>query len=160
MNFKMKADLWWQERRGFLKGLFRNPLFLALGVRFLQPDGQTVVLRLPWNKTQKLLASEIPMAILVGSSEMALQLHLRQFSVYSPVTCRVLGVELELANPVEQSIEIRLKSSWPEWEQLRLELARLEMVDREFTLPIWSADERTLGSCRIRTRLQAQRLLS
>ena len=65
MNFKTKADLWWQERRGLLKGIFKNPLFFALGVRIFQPDGQTVHLRLPWNKTQKLLAIVVILQLVI-----------------------------------------------------------------------------------------------
>jgi len=160
MNFKTKADLWWQERRGLLRGIFRNPLFFALGVRIFQPDTQTVHLRLPWSKTQKILASEIPMSLVIGCGEMALQLHLRQFQVFSPVTIQIIGAELELPRPLDQAIEIRLKSSWPEWEQLRLELARSEKLERDFVMPLWSEGNRTLGTVIIHVVLQSGRYLT
>lgn len=159
MNIKTKADLWWQERRGFLKGLFKNPLFLALGVRISQPDAQTVILRLPWGKTQKFLASEIPMSILLGSAEMALQLHLRQFQIFSPVNIQFLGADLEVPRPLDQAAEIRLRSTWPEWEELRLELAKNESVVREYIIPLWAHDSRTLGTVVIRVCMQAVRFL-
>lgn len=160
MNFKTKADLWWQERRGLLRGIFKNPLFFALGVRISQPDGQTVHLRLPWSKTQKVLASEIPMALLVGCAEMALQLHIRQFQVFSPVNIQIVGAELELPRPLDQAIEIRLKATWPEWEELRLELARAQKLERDFVMPLWSENNRTLGTVVIRVQLQSGRYLS
>src|SRR4051812_40888228 len=99
MNFKTKADLWWQERRGLLRGIFKNPLFFALGVRVHQPDSQTVLLRLPWTKTQQVLASEIPMSLVIGCAEMALHLHIRQFQIFSPVNLQIVGAELELPRP-------------------------------------------------------------
>src|ERR1700685_2447780 len=99
-NFRTKADLWWQERRGLLTGLFKNPLFFALGVRVSQPDAQTVVLRMPWNRAQRLLASEIPMSILVGTAEMALQMHLRQFQVYTPVRLQIVAADVDLPHPL------------------------------------------------------------
>lgn len=160
MNFKTKADLWWQERRGYLKGIFKNPLFFALGVRIYQPDGQTVHLRLPWTKAQKLLASEIPMSLLIGCGEMALHLHLRQFQVFSPVNIQIVGAEIELPRPLDQSVEIRLKSTWPEWEELRLELARSDKLERDFVMPLWSQGNRTLGTIIVRVVLQSRRFLS
>jgi hypothetical protein len=140
--------------------LFRNPLFLALGVRITQPDAQTVILRLPWSKTQKLLASEIPMAIVVGCAEMVLQLHLRQFQVFSPVRAEILGVEVDLPRPLAQPIEIRMRSTWPEWEELRLSMARTEVFERDFVLPLWNGDGRTLGTVKLRVRLESDRLLT
>lgn len=159
-NFKTKADLWWQERRGLIKGVFKNPLFFALGVRITQPDPQTVVLRLPWNKAQRMLASEIPMSILVGIGEMALQTHLRQFQVFAPVRLQVSNAEVELQQPLDQPIEIRLKSTWPEWEELRLQLGREASVERQFVLPIWNSNGRTLGSIALRGVLRSDRLLA
>lgn len=160
MNFKTKADLWWQERRGYLRGIFKNPLFFALGVRISEPDGQTVHLRLPWNKTQKLLASEIPMSLLVGCAEMTLQLHIRQFQVFCPVNLQIVGAEIELPHPLDQAIGIRLKATWPEWEELRLELARGQKLERDFVMPLWSENHRTLGTVVIRALLQSGRYLS
>jgi hypothetical protein len=159
MNFKTKADLWWQERRGFLRGIFKNPLFFALGVRVYQPDSQTVHLRLPWTKTQKILASEIPMSLVIGCAEMALQLHIRQFQIFAPTNMQIVGAELELPRPIDQAIEIRIKSSWPEWEQLRLELASVEKLERDFVMPLWNQGNRTLGTVIIHTVLQSSRLL-
>src|SRR4051812_37049960 len=115
-NLRTKADLWWQERRGILKGIFKNPLFFALGVRISQPDSQTVHLRLPWGKKQRLLASEVPLSLVVGCAEMALQLHLRQFQVFAAVTTQITSAEVELPKSLDQGLEIRLKSTWPEWE--------------------------------------------
>jgi hypothetical protein len=160
MNFKTKADLWWQERSALLRGIFKNPLFFALGVRVYQPDGQTVHLRLPWTKTQKLLASEIPMSLVIGCAEMALQLHIRQFQIFSPSTMQIIGAEVELPRPLDQAIEIRLKSSWPDWEQLRLELAQVEKLEHDFVMPLWNEGNRTLGTVIIHTVLQSPRYLS
>lgn len=159
-NFKNKADLWWQERRGLLTGLFRNPLFFALGVRISQPDPHSVVLRLPWNRKQRLFASEIPMSILIGTAEMVLQMHLRQFQVYSPVRMQVVAAEVDLPQPLDQAIEIRMKSAWPEWEELRLQLCASPEVKREFVLPIWNGYGRTLGSVVLRGVLRSDRLLA
>lgn len=160
MNLRTRADLWWQERRGVLLGLFKNPMFFVLGVRISQPDPQTVQLRLPWGKPQKLLASEVPLSLVLGCAEMAIQLHLRQFAVFAPVNARVIGAEVDLPRPLNQALEIRLKSNWPDWEELRLELAHREVV-REFDVPLWAADGRTVGNVKVRVRLKAlQRLLS
>lgn len=159
-NLRTKADLWWQERRGLLAGLFKNPLFLALGVKVTQPDPQTVVLRLPWKRQQRLLASEIPMSVLIGTAEMAIQMHLRQFQVYSPVRLQIVSAEIDLPQPLDQAIEIRMKSTWPEWEEMRLQLCRTPMVERDFVLPIWNANGRTLGSVTLRGVLRSDRLLA
>jgi hypothetical protein len=157
MNFKTKAELWWHERRGLLRGVFKNPLFFALGVRVMQPDAQTVHLRLPWGKPQKILASEVPMSLVMGCAEMALQLHLRQFQVFSPVSIQIVGAEIELPRSLDRSIEIRMKSSWPEWEELRLQLARVEKLERDYVMPLWSEGNRTLGTVIVRVILQGNR---
>jgi hypothetical protein len=159
-SLRMKADLWWAERRGWLKGMFKNPLFLALGVRVSRPDPQTVHLRLPWGKPQRLLAAEIPMAILVGSAEMALTLHLSQFEIFAPVLARVSGVDIELPKRLDQSVEFRIRSTWEEWEALRLELVSESSITKDFVFPIWSQDNRTLGTVTLRTNLQIPRYLT
>jgi hypothetical protein len=158
-NLRTKADLWWQERRGLIKGLFKNPLFLALGVRISQPDAQSVNLRMPWGKTQRLLASEIPLSLVLGCAEMALQLHLRQFEVFAPIRSHVVSAEVELPRPLSQSLEMKLKSSWPEWEELRLELAKRELMTREFNIPLWAVDGRTLGNVKIQVQMSGRKHL-
>ncbi len=54
----------------------------------------------------------------------------------------------------------RRARSLPEWEELRLELARTEKLDRHFVIPLWSSDGRTLGTANLRVSLQAGRYLS
>jgi hypothetical protein len=153
-NLRTKADLWWQERRGLIHGLFKNPLFLILGVRISQPDAQSVNLRLPWGKPQRLLASEIPLSLVLGCAEMALQLHMRQFAVFAPVQASVTSAEVTLPKVLNQPLELKLKSTWPEWEELRLELAKVKELDREYNIPLWTTDARTLGNVKIHVRLK------
>lgn len=158
-NLKTKADLWWQTQRGVFSGVLKNPLFFLLGVRVSQPDSQTVHLKMPWGKVQRILASEVPFSMIVGCAEMALRLHFRQFEVFAPIRVEVVTIEAELPKAIDQAFEFRLKTKWLDWEELRVELAKVRTVDRDYYMPLWGENNSIAGSVKIRTRLHMNRFL-
>jgi hypothetical protein len=96
--------------------------------------------------------------LLLGA-ELALRLVLLRYRHEFPFRYQIKSSRMELHHPVDQAVDFRFSMDTPEWERLRLELARGNSVSLEFVVPATLTDGRSALQAGFQVAFQLEKLL-
>jgi len=96
--------------------------------------------------------------VLLGA-ELTLRLLILRFRQEFPFAYRMVASRLEVHNRLDQGLEYRFEVSVPDWENVRIEMARHEVTHSEFVLPAYLADGRLAATVTFRLAFQLEKLL-
>jgi len=96
--------------------------------------------------------------LLLGA-ELCMRLVLLRYRHEFPFRYQIKSSRLELHHTVDQAVDFRFSMDMPEWERLRLELARGNSVTPEFIVPATLSDGRSALQAAFEVTFQLEKLL-
>jgi hypothetical protein len=102
---------------------------------------------------------EICQGHLLLGAELCLRLVLLRYRHEFPFRYQLKSSRVELYHIVDQSVDFRFSVDTPEWERLRIELARGNSVTLDFVVPATLADGRLALQAGFQVAFQLEKLL-
>lgn len=113
---------------------------------------------LPMNARNS-LEGEISQGHLLLGAELCLRLVLLRYRHEFPFRFQIRSSRLELHHAVDQSVDFRFLIDFPEWETVRLDLAKGHAVSSQFIVPATLADGRSALQAEFQVAFQLEKFL-